>query len=167
MLSVIYILLLTWGDIFLSRWQSGQVDWHRCRSKHNRILTIKTHKQYRLWKLSPKILSAIWNYNIWKCIIFMLCFFSKYLGWSCDGLDNTWFLCYKYENHMRFPILQKLSWRIWVALTSTKPNITHHRADTRFAPSQWETVLLCKDVSNWLGVSLESMSLAKEIDDHH
>ena len=30
------------------------------------------------------------------------------------------------------------------------------RAYTRFAPSQWETVLLCNEVSYWLGVSLES-----------
>ena len=32
----------------------------------------------------------------------------------------------------------------------------HHRADSRFAPSQWETALLCNDVSHWLGASLES-----------
>ena len=30
------------------------------------------------------------------------------------------------------------------------------RADFRFAPSQWETALLCNDVSHWLGASLES-----------
>ena len=30
-----------------------------------------------------------------------------------------------------------------------------NRADSRFAPSQWETALLCNDVSHWLGVSLE------------
>ena len=30
------------------------------------------------------------------------------------------------------------------------------RADSRFAPSQWETALLCKDVSHWLGAILES-----------
>ena len=29
-------------------------------------------------------------------------------------------------------------------------------ADSRFAPSQWEMVLLCNDVSHWLGASLES-----------
>ena len=29
-------------------------------------------------------------------------------------------------------------------------------ADSRFAPSQWETALLCNDVSHWLGASLES-----------
>ena len=43
----------------------------------------------------------------------------------------------------------------------SEPMITVHinhftRADTRFAPSQWETVLLCNDVSLWLGASLES-----------
>ena len=30
------------------------------------------------------------------------------------------------------------------------------RADSRFAPSQWETVLLYNDVSHWLGTNLES-----------
>ena len=33
------------------------------------------------------------------------------------------------------------------------PNI---RVDSRFAPSQWETALLCNDVSPWLGANLES-----------
>ena len=32
----------------------------------------------------------------------------------------------------------------------------HDRADSRFAPNQWETVLLCNDVSKWLGTSLGS-----------
>ena len=30
------------------------------------------------------------------------------------------------------------------------------RAHSRFAPSQWETVLLCNDVSHWRGASLKS-----------
>ena len=30
------------------------------------------------------------------------------------------------------------------------------RADSRFVPSQWETALLCNDVSHWLGANLES-----------
>ena len=30
------------------------------------------------------------------------------------------------------------------------------RADSKFAPSQWETALLCNDVSHWLGANLES-----------
>ena len=34
--------------------------------------------------------------------------------------------------------------------------ICFSRVDSRFAPSQWETALLCNDVSDWLGASLES-----------
>ena len=30
------------------------------------------------------------------------------------------------------------------------------RADSRFASSQWETALLCKNISHWLGTNLES-----------
>ena len=30
------------------------------------------------------------------------------------------------------------------------------RADSKFAPSQWETVLLCNNVSHWLGANQES-----------
>ena len=38
-------------------------------------------------------------------------------------------------------------------------NISSHiyRAITRFAPSQWETALLCNAFSHWLGASLESV----------
>ena len=34
--------------------------------------------------------------------------------------------------------------------------IIYPRAESRFAPSQWETALLCNGVSHWLGASLES-----------
>ena len=40
---------------------------------------------------------------------------------------------------------------------SSSITIMIHRADSRFAPSQWETALLCNDVSHWLGASLESV----------
>ena len=33
--------------------------------------------------------------------------------------------------------------------------ISSFRADSRFVPSQWETALLCNDVSHWLGTSLD------------
>ena len=36
-----------------------------------------------------------------------------------------------------------------------------HRANSKFAPSQWETALLCNDVSHWLGASLESALIHK------
>ena len=31
-----------------------------------------------------------------------------------------------------------------------------YMADSSFAPSQWETALLCNDVSHWLGANLKS-----------
>ena len=33
--------------------------------------------------------------------------------------------------------------------------LNQHRADSRFAPSQWEMALLCNTISHWLGVTLE------------
>ena len=36
------------------------------------------------------------------------------------------------------------------------PKIVIFRADSRFAPSQWETALFCNDISHWLGSSGES-----------
>ena len=34
--------------------------------------------------------------------------------------------------------------------------LANSRVDSRFESSQWETALLCNDVSNWLGASLDS-----------
>ena len=45
-------------------------------------------------------------------------------------------------------------------LRSISANQLHYNmAHSRFAPSQWETALLCKDVSHWLGANLESVLL--------
>ena len=35
------------------------------------------------------------------------------------------------------------------------------KADSRFVPNQWETALLCNDVSHWLGANLEAALLSK------
>ena len=48
-----------------------------------------------------------------------------------------------------FYIAQPFSYQIFVTNKYTG-------ADSRFAPSQWETVLLYDDVSHWLGAILES-----------
>ena len=39
-----------------------------------------------------------------------------------------------------------------------------HRAGYRFEPSQWETALLCNDVSHWLGANLESAPIQHDQD---
>ena len=41
--------------------------------------------------------------------------------------------------------------------TKTAPVYIYlYKADSRFAPNQGETALLCNDVSHWMGASLES-----------
>ena len=47
----------------------------------------------------------------------------------------------------------------WHSPISAPNNTILHRAGSRFAPSQWETELLCNYVSHWLGTSLESALL--------
>ena len=58
----------------------------------------------------------------------------------------------------------------WHILCTSAPLFQcYYRADSRFAPSQWETALLCNNVSHWLGASLESVLLllmAKGITTH-
>ena len=45
-------------------------------------------------------------------------------------------------------------------MAKIRPITTLSWADSRFAPSQWETALLCNDVSHWLGANLESALLS-------
>ena len=67
-----------------------------------------------------------------------------------------------------FPVMKnRMSWEItnsnlvlyrfydWIRLPRYM-----FRADASFVPSQWETVLLCNDVSHWLGANLESILYA-------
>ena len=85
-------------------------------------------------------------------------------SWSKLWKPCKSFLVYAYslpKMHSQYPELpfsQNFTcstYRIWNSL------ICLYRADSRFAPSQWETVLLCNDVSHWLGASLESALLYK------
>ena len=45
---------------------------------------------------------------------------------------------------------------IWNGCLLLADTYAIYRADSRFAPSQWETALPYNDVSHWLGSSLES-----------
>ena len=46
---------------------------------------------------------------------------------------------------------------------SCQPSI-YYKADSRLAPSQWETSLLCNDISHWLGTNLDSVYIAVRVD---
>ena len=48
------------------------------------------------------------------------------------------------------------SYNSFVACSAPSYFLNQFRADSRSAPSQWETALLCNDVSHWRGASLES-----------
>ena len=65
-----------------------------------------------------------------------------------EKVDLLWSQCHTIQ--MLFlaidNIIRNLVWFVWSV----------SRADSRFAPSQWETALLCNGVSHWLGASLES-----------
>ena len=67
------------------------------------------------------------------------------LGW-------VWFcLVWQFGRVVDNPMLiQWSSARLYIAMRKG------YRADSRLAPSQWETALLCNDVSHWLGTNLKS-----------
>ena len=71
-----------------------------------------------------------------------------------DCLFNSfWRLAVGQHQHQNSPLS---------ALCEGNPQITGPvmqkaiRADSRIMPNQWETALLCNDVSHWLGANLES-----------
>ena len=47
-------------------------------------------------------------------------------------------------------------WDGWVKMDATPRTFVTTRSDSRFAPSHWESVLPCNDVSHWLGARLVS-----------
>ena len=53
-------------------------------------------------------------------------------------------------------IYEDIKYCFYPAEKMSIPPIQWNRADSRFAPSQWEVALQSNDVSHWLGASLES-----------
>ena len=52
-------------------------------------------------------------------------------------------------------LLRFLSAVFWEKSQAECEDSVHPRSDTRCVPSQWETAVLCNDVSHWLRASLE------------
>ena len=76
------------------------------------------------------------------------------------GQTNTHDIRYR-SLHKRLSTRTAAGWQNPENLVSSLPlpsfrPLWYFRAGSRFAPSQWETVLLCHDVSHWLGTHLES-----------
>ena len=87
--------------------------------------------------------------------------YAQQMGWrflshSCGSYwtIHSRFCRYLHNNMYRFMYVFMYSSHSCI---SESPSRSHSpRADSRFAFSQWETALLCNDVSHWLGASLES-----------
>ena len=75
---------------------------------------------------SPHKEAVMWNFRM-----FLYCYPNEVLSklLSCRWFESSWRACD----------------------VSVCDQVMH-----RFAPSQWETALLCNDVSHWLGTSLET-----------
>ena len=96
--------------------------------------------------------------------------------YSCGGMCNILWLVFRMQ--MKYIYILKTKWTFeihihnhvdWntvllyiLDIQAVCPGFTHkrqaywymhNRSDSRFAPSQWETVLLCNDVSHWLSRS--------------
>ena len=62
-----------------------------------------------------------------------------------------------HEPHHKLPVeMEAETTEKWILTLLVLKNEYDYKADSRFVPSQWETALLCNDVSHWLGASLES-----------
>ena len=98
-------------------------------------------------KMSLRVSSAKWqpfclslNVLMNYCALLYVCCqcWMMEAWWMCDGWmcwGCIWWMCYGCLMDV---------W--WVC-----------RADSRCAPSQWETALLCNDISHWQDASLESV----------
>ena len=74
---------------------------------------------------------------------------KEFQNFTCSFLFKS--LCYsiyiyQWNRHMIFTCLKE----------NVTPMLTCHRADSRLAPSQWETSLQSNGVSDWLDANLES-----------
>ena len=79
-------------------------------------------------------------------LIWLLCLFM----WSCEFIWSFFFI---YFGYTCINIQVRVIYQWW-------PSAWHIyiRADSRFAPSQWDTALwlLCNSISYWLGTNLKS-----------
>ena len=81
------------------------------------------------------------------------CKFKRwYLSW-CDTLTH-W---------PPRPVTPQFCFQLTPSNFSQAPIGNKCRADSRFVPSQWNTALLCNDVSHWLGANLESALMSHAV----
>ena len=138
------------------------------RQKHNHYMS----KQNQSWNNSSSIISFRWLkrlnqptcFRVWFCTCMYWYVYSDHCDFCFDVNSLT-------TSHqpiwIRLKILFAKRWPFCLGLNvlivrasagrlMNKFECHILRADSRFAPSQWETALLCNNASHWLGASLES-----------
>ena len=116
---------------------------------------------HTLWLLTPLMSNMSFVDNL-QHKIFMILGPHKssfYLSPVTIIHSNVYFVrFFELNRHSWYKIL--CLWWTENQMVSMKENVGYFsglpRANSRFTPSQWETPLLCNDVSHWLGASLES-----------
>ena len=108
-------------------------------------------QQCVLWR--DKLTTEITTYNDFEYFTDLGIFFlDKHDQASSHSALNLWMVP-RNHYHKNAPVILLWPWGILIK----------YWADSRFVPSQWETALLCNDVSHWLGVSLESAPIYMHI----
>ena len=148
--------------MILSNWQ------HNCFSEAQNLCIILC---YELWAfnwfilLTKTFVSSLSDPHIW--LMWPAVTFVRSLS-DPDNKDIPGCLRVTYHT-LRKNIKKNYT---FVLLHLQLKNHTEHahlmgyRADSRFAPNQWEMALLCNNVSNWLGTSLESALRYVEVTPH-
>ena len=72
------------------------------------------------------------------------------------SLKKIWWLVWYAEEILLSFDSRTFIWRRHESSYVVMTGFVMSRADSRFAPSQWNNALICNDVSHWLGASLES-----------
>ena len=100
-----------------------------------------------------------WSVPLFKCltvlefsfILFDLCLLITFFNFIMNYVPIVTFWIFTYHKIWILSIMFCFIWSYWIIYF-----LACFRADSRLAPSQWETSLQINVVSHWLGANLES-----------
>ena len=131
---------------------------------------------YELLYLRAVTFSLVNEIHIFQCMGKIVCveFIRVPLKFHTKYLIHTWKTCFLYNTEILRPLRFKSSYtflkhhrcisnrkfkklmrlNLYKCLLKSNPTSVL-RADSRFAPGQWEIALLCNDIFHWLDATLE------------
>ena len=130
------------------------------QDKHRRV-TSETHPLY--WTTRPQLHSCRIHDDV-TCICDVILTVDSLIKYRAVTLSGAWLLNMNTRplpwTAWKWSSYQHTQWGSLFISTQRSLNTQgcrgYETSNSRFAPSQWETALLCNDVSHWLGASLES-----------